>query len=218
MDMGAMKSKFVGGSEANLRKAFETIAALGKVVVLIDEIEKAMQGATTESADGGVSADALGALLSWMNDRQGEAFVVATSNDISKLPPELLRKGRFDDVFWVDLPSDAEREAILAASLRKYKRNANGLDLAKLAGATPDFTGAELASIIPDAMFQAFNDGARELTTADLLKAASTVVPLCRTAPEKINALRSWAQGKARPASRALEARTAGVSGKLDLA
>jgi AAA+ superfamily predicted ATPase len=217
LDLGAMKSKFVGESERNLRKAFDTIAALGKCVVLIDELEKAMQGATQDNADGGVSSDALGALLSWMQDRQGEAFVVATSNDISKLPPELLRKGRFDDIFWVDLPSHAEREAILAASLRKYKRPLDGLDLNAVAKVTDKFTGAELASLIPDAMFAAFNDGARELTTDDLLAARLTVVPLCQTAPEKIAALRQWAVGKARPASAALEARQRPSSGKLDL-
>jgi SpoVK/Ycf46/Vps4 family AAA+-type ATPase len=105
MDLGALKSKYVGESESNLRQALSQIEAIGRCVVWLDEIEKALEGATSGSADGGVSADALGAILSWMQDRQGEAFVIATANNAEKLPPELLRKGRFDEVWWVDLPT-----------------------------------------------------------------------------------------------------------------
>ncbi|MBA0088534.1 MAG: AAA family ATPase, partial [Acidobacteria bacterium Pan2503] len=118
LDLGALKSKFVGDSEANLRKAFRIIEVIGRCVVWLDEIEKALQGATSGSADGGVSSDALGAILSWMQDRRGEAFVIATANDVSALPPELLRKGRFDELWFVDLPTESERAAILTASLR----------------------------------------------------------------------------------------------------
>jgi SpoVK/Ycf46/Vps4 family AAA+-type ATPase len=118
IDLGALKSKFVGDSEANLRKAFKVIEAIGRCVVWFDEIEKSLQGATSGSADGGVSSDALGAILSWMQERQGEAFVIATANDVESLPPELLRKGRFDEVWWVDLPNQTERAAILATALK----------------------------------------------------------------------------------------------------
>lgn len=216
LDLGALKSKFVGDSEANIRKAFKVIEALGKCVVWIDEIEKAMQGATSGSADGGVSSDALGAILSWMQERAGEAFVIATANDIEGLPPELLRKGRFDEIFWVDLPTAKEREAVLAATLKSYKRAPDGIDLKAVAQACNDFTGAEIAAIVPEAMFAAFNDNAREPTTADLIAAAGTVVPLAKTAEEKINKLRSWSKGRTRPAT-SQETATVEAGGELDI-
>jgi hypothetical protein len=201
LDLGALKSKFVGESEGNLRKALGVIEAIGRCVVWIDEIEKALDGATSGSADGGVSADALGAILSWMQDRQGEAFVIATANNAEKLPPELLRKGRFDEVWWVDLPNHDERVAVLNATLKTYKRNRLGIQWDKLAAATESFTGAELAALVPDALFTAFADDAREITTDDLLMAAKVVVPLAKTADDKINRLREFWLGRARPAT-----------------
>lgn len=217
IDLGALKSKFVGESEQNLRKAFEVIAALGRCVVWFDEVEKALGGAISGGADGGVSADALGAILTWMNERQGEAFVIATANDISALPPEFLRKGRFDEVFFVDLPTESERHAILKAALKFHKRDAKALkiDLQNaVAEATEGFTGAEIAAIVPDALFTAFADDGREVKEKDLLKAAKAVVPLSKTAGEKIEALRKWAKGRARPASNAEEAQTEGAAGR----
>jgi len=201
VDLGALKSKFVGDSEANLRKVFKLIEAIGRCVVWFDEIEKALQGATSGSADGGVSSDALGAVLSWMQERRGEAFVIATANDVSTLPPELLRKGRFDEVWFVDLPTTEERGAVLAAALREHGRGTVQVDAAKVAKATEGFTGSEIAAIVPDALFAAFADGEREITTDDLIDAARTVVPLSKTAAEKITKLREWASGRARPAS-----------------
>jgi SpoVK/Ycf46/Vps4 family AAA+-type ATPase len=201
VDLGALKSKFVGESEGNLRKAFRVIEAIGRCVVWLDEIEKALQGATSGSADGGVSADALGAILSWMQERSGEAFVIATANDVEGLPPELLRKGRFDDVWYVDLPTEYERELVLTATLRSYGRSTGSIDVRAAARAREGFTGAELAALVPDAMFVAFADSEREITTADLLKAATTVAPLSKTASEKIDRLRQWAKGRARPAN-----------------
>lgn len=217
LDLGALKSKFVGDSEANLRKAFRIIEVIGRCVVWLDEIEKALQGATSGSADGGVSSDALGAILSWMQDRQGEAFVIATANDVSSLPPELLRKGRFDELFFVDLPNGAERFEILTASLKASGRgNVVGVD--KVAVATEGFTGAELAALVPDALFTAFNDGMREPTCADLERAAKTVVPLSKTALEKISRLRDWASTRARRAtSITTEADAGSKSRALDL-
>lgn len=201
LDLGALRSKFVGESEGNIRKAFRVIEAIGRCVVWIDEIEKAMQGATSGSADGGVSSDALGAVLSWMQERSGEAFVIATANDVEGLPPELLRKGRFDEVWWVDLPTPREREAVLAASLRQHGRGKVKIDLARIAQASDGFTGSEIAAIVPDALFAAFADEAREITTDDLVAAAKTVVPLSKTAAEKITRLRQWAVGRARAAT-----------------
>lgn len=213
MDLGALRSKFVGESESNLRKAFDVIASVGRCVVWLDEFEKALQGATSGSADGGVSADALGAILSWMQDRQGEAFVVATANDVESLPPELLRKGRFDEMFFVDTPNLSERVGVLNAALRTHGRD-TGLftvsEVESVAKATDGFTGSEIAALVPDAMFAAFADNARELTAGDLITAARSVVPLTKTAAEKIGKLREWARGRCRPATAYAAVDTAG--------
>jgi len=209
LDFGALKSKFVGQSEGNLRKALKTIEAIGRCVVWVDEVEKAMQGATSGSADGGVSSDALGTFLTWMQERAGEAFVICTANDLSAMPPELLRKGRFDELFWVDLPNDEERVAVLLASLRTYKRTPDVFkdtaELAKVAKACSGFTGSEIAAIVPDALFAAFADNGREINADDLLKAAATVVPLSKTAEKKITKMREDAQGRFRPATKTTE-------------
>jgi hypothetical protein len=217
LDMGGLKDKFVGGSEGNIRKAFSVIGAIGRCVVWIDEIEKALAGATQGAADGGVSSDALGSLLSWMQERQGEAFVIATANDVESLPPELLRKGRFDEVFWIDLPTAEERAAVLAAALRSHGRDAAAIDLATVAAECTDYTGSEIAALVPDAMFAAFNDGGRAITTADLCRAAKTVTPLSATAADKIGRLRTWAKGKARPASITKEATATKGGRQIDL-
>lgn len=201
LDLGALKSKFVGESEGNLRRALAIIESLGLCVVWLDEIEKALAGATQGAADGGVSADALGTVLSWMQERQGTSFVIATANKIEDLPPELLRKGRFDELFFVDVPNAIERESVLAATLRKHGRGEVKIDYAKVAKATAEFTGSEIAELVPSAMFAAFNDGAREITTEDLLAEAAATVPLTKTAAGRIDALRKWAAGKCRLAS-----------------
>lgn len=201
VDLGALRSKFVGESESNLRRAFATIEAIGRCVVWLDEIEKALAGATQGAADGGVSADALGSILSWMQERAGEAFIIATANDVTSLPPELLRKGRFDEIWWVDLPTYRERVEITKAALASHRRGEADVDLARIAAASEGFTGSEIAALVPDALFTAFADSEREITTEDLLAAAKTVAPLSKTMAAKIEALRSWADGRARPAS-----------------
>lgn len=201
VDLGGLKSKFVGESEGNLRKAFEVISAIGRCVVWFDEIEKALAGATQGAADGGVSSDALGAILNWMQERQGEAFVIATANDVEGLPPELLRKGRFDEVFWVDLPTATERSSILAAALRSHGRDPWMINLTDVAVTTDGFTGSEIAELVPAALYAGFADGAREITTRDLQDARKLVVPMSKSAAEKIAKLRTWAEGRARPAS-----------------
>lgn len=204
LDLGALKSKYVGESEGNLRRALGVIEAIGRCVVWLDEIEKALAGATGEAGDGGVSADALGAVLSWMQDRTGEAFVIATANNAEKLPPELLRKGRFDEVWWVDLPTFDERMGITEAALRSHGRSTDTVDPVRVAEATESFTGAEIAALVPDALYAAFAEDGRQIVTEDLLEAADTVVPLARTADDKIKALRQFWAGRARPASKVL--------------
>lgn len=206
LDLGALRSKWVGESEGNIRRALAVAETVSPCVLWLDEIEKALAGSTGPSGDGGVAADALGAILSWMQERTGSVFVVATANDVRALPPELLRKGRFDELFFVDLPTATERAAVLAATLRQYKREIP--DVSSVVDATADFTGSEIAAIVPDALFAAFADGEREIRASDLVTAASSVVPLAKTNAEGVNALRDWAKGRARPASRPEETTT----------
>jgi SpoVK/Ycf46/Vps4 family AAA+-type ATPase len=215
MDLGALKSKFVGESEKLIRQAQRVVETVGRCVVWLDEVEKGLQGATSGSADGGVSSDALGSLLSWMQERKGEAFIIATANDISGLPAEFLRKGRFDEIWFIDLPTRGERGGVLKAALREYGRDAVDLDYGDVVDACEGFTGAEIAALVPDALFAAFADNGREIETGDLLAAAKTVVPLSKTASEKITKLREWAKDRARPATKA-ETKTQKASKRLE--
>ena len=204
MDLGALKGKYVGESEANIRKALDVIKALGRCVIWLDEIEKALAGAVDGAADGGVSQDALGVILTWMQESTGGAFVIATANDVSKLPPELLRKGRFDELWFVDLPTKEERVAILSATMRQFGRSIANLEAERIyevIEATRDWTGAEIAALVPEAMFTAFGDGEREITIDDLLDATRGAQPLSKTAAEKIKNLREWGKSRARRAS-----------------
>lgn len=195
LDLNALKSKFVGESEQNLRRAFKVIEAIGPCVVWADEIEKALAGATQGAADGGVSSDALGGLLSWMQERQGQAFVIATANDITALPPELLRKGRFDETWFIDVPMREERPSVLRAALTQHGRSKVKVNYDEVAEACTDFTGAEIAALVPDALYAAFADKKREITTKDLLTAAASVQPSVHS-NDKIVKLRQWAEEK----------------------
>lgn len=211
MDLGKLKSKYVGSSEQNLRNALNTIDAIGRCEVWVDEVEKAMAGATGGSNDGGVSADALGTILTWMQERSGDAYVVFTANDVESLPPELMRKGRFDEVFWVDLPTAPERAAIITATLPKFPkadgttRTADSLEieLATVVEVTDTFTGAEVAQLVPEALKLAFMDGPREPTTEDLVLAAKRTVPMALSQERKLTELRDKWASRTRPASAA---------------
>ena len=201
IDMGALRSKYVGDSEANIRKALRVAEAVSPCILWADEIEKSLAGASGPAGDGGVAADALGTLLSWMQEREGSVFVIATANDVRGLPPELLRKGRFDELFWTDLPTQRERAQIVSATLKQYGRALGSADVDLVAHACDGFTGAEIAALVPDALFKAFEADKRALTAQDLVGAAQTVVPLAKTAAERISEMRTWAKGRARLAS-----------------
>ena len=208
VDLGGLKSKYVGESEANLRKALRTIDAINRCVVWIDEIDKALAGAIQGAADGGVSTDVLGTLLTYMQERTSESFVFATANNIESMAEktsELLR--RFDKTFFMDVPNYDERVSVLHAALRTHGRTASNVNAYTIADATEGFTGAEIAGLVPEAMFIAFNDSAREISTDDLLQVASTVVPLTKTAAERIDGLRKWASGRAANASKSVVAK-----------
>lgn len=201
LDLGRVFGKFVGESEAAMRRAIQTAESAAPCVLWVDEIEKGFAGATVEAHDAGVGARVLGTFLTWMQEKQKPVFVVATANQIRGLPPELLRKGRFDELFFVDLPDTAEREQILAVHLRKRRRDPAGWDLADLARRTDGFTGAELEQVVVEGLHNAFADGRRALAPTDLEQAAAEVVPLSVTMRETVAALRQWAATRARRAS-----------------
>jgi hypothetical protein len=216
-DLNAAKGKFVGDSEKGVRRIYQIADTIGRCVLWIDEVEKQLGGASgPQGSDGGVSADQLGSFLSWMQEKKSEVFVLATANDVTLLPPELLRKGRFDDIWFIDLPTHRERAEVVIAALGEYRRDVATIDAARVAQACSGFVGAEIASLVPSAMLVAFSDGERAITTEDLLTAARVVVPLSKTAGEKIDKLRTWAKDKARAASTPEES-TAGNSRNLDL-
>ena len=218
VDLNAAKGKFVGDSEKGIRRIFSVADTIGRCVFWIDEVEKQLGGASgPQGSDGGVSADQLGTFLSWMQEKKSEVYVLATANDVTGLPPELLRKGRFDDVWCIDLPNARERVEVVKAALGQYGRDVGAIDSAEVARACVGFVGAEIASLVPSAMLVAFNDNARPITTADLCAAARVVVPLSRTAQKKIDAIRVWAQANARPASSPETTSDASTTRTLDL-
>src|SRR5262250_557074 len=161
---------------------------------------KALAGATQGGADGRTSVDQLGTILTWMQERGGESFLFVTANDVTGLP-ELLRKGRFDEIFFVDLPNDQEKPAILQAALTAHGRKEHKIDLEAVCASCIQFNGAEIAAIVPEAMFAAFADGGQEITTEDLIEATKTVVPLVKTMGDKLVRLREFGETRARPAS-----------------
>jgi AAA+ superfamily predicted ATPase len=198
LDVGAIYSSFMGESERRARESLRLAEAIAPCVVWIDELEKAVG---TGGNDQGTSTRVLGTLLTWMSERTAPCFVVATANDVDRLPPELLRRGRFDEVFFLDLPTPRERRDILAVHLRRSGREPSAVDLDAVAAVTDGFVGAELAQVVLDGLVAAFDAG-RDLATDDLLACAGATVPLAVAQRERIGALRAWlAEGRARPAS-----------------
>ncbi len=205
LDIGALFGSLVGESEENTRKALHLAETVAPCILWIDELEKGLSGG--QGGDGGTSMRVFGSILSWMQERRKPVFVVATANNISLLPPELLRRGRFDEIFFLDLPTAAERSEIFAVHLRKRKRDARNFDLKVLAQASEGFVGAEIEQAIIDAMFQAFSDPSapgREVTTDDVRAAIARLIPLSKSASESIRWLRQWlVEGRAVSASSA---------------
>jgi len=192
MDPAGLYNKYVGETESNFRRATAVAEKVAPVVLWIDEIEKAF---TQGREDGGVSTRVLGHFLSWMQERQGDVFVVATANDVTKLPPEFLRKGRFDEIFFVDLPDAATRAAIFRIHLARRHAPPEAFDLAALAEATPGFSGAEIEQVVISAMHSAFAEGG-EVTMRHLVEEASRTHPLSETRAEYVQWLRNWARGR----------------------
>jgi ATP-dependent 26S proteasome regulatory subunit len=200
-DMGRMFGSLIGSSEENVRRAIAVAESVAPAILWVDEIDKAFAGAQGSAvADGGTTARVLGTFLTWLSEKVAPVFVVATANDISQLPPELLRKGRLDEIFFVDLPGLAEREEIFRIHLAKRGRDADTFDTAACAAASPDLSGAEIEESINSALYDAFHAGC-EVTTAHILAALGQTVPLAKTMDEQIGRLRQWAEGRARNAS-----------------
>ena len=201
LDMGKVFSGIVGSSENNMRQVFKVAESVAPCILWLDEIDKGMSGSkSSSSTDGGTTSRVLGSWLTWMQENQSPVFIVATANDISNLPPELMRKGRFDEIFFVDLPSPAERETIFSIHLTKRKRNIDNFDLSLLSEQSKDFTGAEIEAAIVSAMYEAFNES-REFDTYDIIQSLKEIVPLSVTMKEEIDALKIWASDRARNAS-----------------
>ena len=200
LDVGRLFAGLVGASEARTRDMIQRAEAMAPCVLWIDEIEKGFGAGGDGRSDGGTSQRVLASLLTWMAEKSSAVFVVATANGVEKLPPELLRKGRFDEIFLLDLPDATERNAILDLQLRR-RRPDHSLPLEVVVDRTAGFSGAELEQVVIEAMHQAFSEQ-REFGESDLISAAAQLVPLSRTAREQLEALQQWASsGRARPAS-----------------
>jgi len=197
-DTAAVYDKFIGETEKRIQKVFKVAEGLAPCVLWIDELEKVFAGSGPDSAsaDAGVSSRLLASFLSWMQERKSAVFVAATCNNVTVLPPELIRKGRFDELFFVDLPSVDERKQVFSIQLTKRKRDPADYDLDRVAEVAKGFSGAEIESAVQTGLYAAFARK-QELSTEDLLTALSSTVPLSITRSEEIAELRGWAKDRA---------------------
>lgn len=200
LDPSRLYAKHVGDTEANTRHALQLLEATSPCVVWIDEIEKGLAGNGANAGDSGTAARLVGTLLTWMQERAGSVFVVATANAVENLPPELMRKGRFDEVFFVDLPNEEDRAAILSVVLERYGQDADSIDISAIAAATEGFSGAEIEESVRSLLYETFVTKSK-ITTAGLAKSVRRIIPLSATAAERMAGLKRWSFGRARPAS-----------------
>ena len=202
LDMGRVyDGSMVGRSEANLRSALKTAESISPGILFIDEMDKAFAGgAGSSDSDGGTSSRIFGSFLTWMQEKDSPVFVMATANRVERLPGEFLRKGRFDEIFFVDLPNQEEREQIFQIHLSKRRQDIERFDLQQLANVCEGFSGAEIEQAIVAAMYEAFAQG-REFTQLDIIAASRATLPLSKTMTEQVTALRDWARQRARPAA-----------------
>ncbi len=199
LDPSVLYDRYIGESERRLRDALKSAEMMAPIVLWIDEIEKGFASAASHSIDGGLSQRMFGTLLTWMQEHEQPVFVAATANDIEALPPELLRKGRFDEIFFVDLPGEAARRMIFEIHLRKRGRDPAKVDPAALAKASDGYSGAEIEQAVIAALHEAFS-GKGEVTTDSIRRAVEASPPLSVTMAEKISDLREWAKGRCVPA------------------
>ena len=199
LDFGRIFSGLVGSSEENMRRALKVAEGVAPAVMWIDEIEKGLAGGASGSSDGGTAARVFGTFLTWMQEKNAKVFVVATANRIDLLPPELMRRGRFDEIFFTDLPDEVARKEILAIHLRKKNRPPEKFELDAIVHQTAGFSGAEIEHSVIEGLFAAFHEN-RELLASDIVKAAKETVPLSVTYAEELKRLREWARNRARSA------------------
>jgi ATP-dependent 26S proteasome regulatory subunit len=192
LDAGRLYDKFVGESEKNLRRTLETAESMAPAVLWIDEIEKGITPGGSSEGDGGLSQRLFGTFLTWLQEKRADVFVVATANDLSALPPELLRKGRFDEIFFVDLPDATEREAILTIHIRLRQQDPANFDLAAISAATDGFSGAELEQVVISSVLRSLHEKTA-LDTAVILDEVTATVPLSRSRREDVERLRALA-------------------------
>jgi len=201
LDLASMFAGIVGESEARIRAALALADAIAPCVVWVDEIDKALAGSTSSGdLDSGVGKRILGTMLTWQAEHKHDVYMFATANQVQHLPPELLRAGRFDAIFALDLPHQEERMQIFDIHLRKRQRDPKEFDVERLANNSVDFTGSEIEEAVITGMYAAFNED-REVKTKDILAACEATVPLVETMSDQVDAIREWGKKRARPAS-----------------
>ncbi|MBN2735382.1 MAG: AAA family ATPase [Spirochaetales bacterium] len=205
LDVGKVFSSLVGSSEENVRKAIMTAESIAPSILWLDELEKGFSGmGSSGMTDGGTSARVFGTFLTWLQEKTSAVFVVATSNNISQLPPELLRKGRFDEIFYIDLPTKDEREEIFSIHLNKRKRPPENFDVSILAENTRGYSGSEIEEIVISSLYDAFDRGS-DIDQSTLENTATSMIPLSQTMQEEISTIREWAKLRARRATSGTE-------------
>ena len=201
LDVGKVFSGLVGSSEENIRKVIATAEAVAPAILWLDELEKGFSGVQSSGqSDAGTTARVFGSFITWLQEKKSAVFVIATANDVSMLPPELLRKGRFDEIFFVDLPSEEEREEIFRIHLAKKERAPAGFATDELARHSRGFSGAEIEQAVVSALYDAFFAG-RDIETQGIIASSGEIIPLSLTMKERIDDLRDWAAARARSAS-----------------
>ncbi len=217
LDVGKVFSSYVGSSEENVRRAIQTAESIAPSILWLDEMEKGFSGlGSSGMTDGGTTARVFGTFLTWLQEKSTPVFVVATSNNVSQLPPELLRKGRFDEIFYVDLPSKDERIDIFKIHLEKRNRDVSAFNLEKLSAKTSGFSGSEIEEVIVSGLYDAF-DNDEELAQKHLEAVIETLIPLSQTMEEQIRGIRDWAKLRARRASTIQWEEEGGSTRKLEL-
>jgi SpoVK/Ycf46/Vps4 family AAA+-type ATPase len=193
LDVGKVFGSLVGSSEENMRRAIQTAEAVAPAIMWLDELEKGFSGTKSSgSSDGGTTARVFATFLTWLQEKTSPVFVIATANDVSQLPPELLRKGRFDEIFFVDLPNRKERVDILRIHLQRRNRDPENFDLGRLVEASAGYSGSELEEVIVTGLYNAFDEGGgdTDITTEGLLAAMTEVIPFSQTMRERLSGMR----------------------------
>lgn len=202
LDIGRIFGGFVGDSERNIRTAIKIAESVSPAILWLDEVDKGISGVQSSGqTDGGTTSRVYGTLLTWLQEKRKAVFVIATANNISRLDPAFLRRGRFDEIFFIDLPSADERIEIAKIHLNKRHRNPDSFDLNEFSKKTDQFSGAEIESCIVDALHEGFHDGAREITTDDLVFASENIHPLSEVMAAQLTEIRDWAKTRAKNAS-----------------